>query len=48
MWKDLGITDVDLYHADPTPALSNSHWAGANIGVNNGISDSDYNVAKSL
>jgi beta-galactosidase len=44
---DLGIT-IDQYHADPISGLAHSHWPGGNMGVNNGINDNDYTVAKNL
>lgn len=47
IWKDLGVT-IDQYHADPTSALSKSHWPGGNMGVNNGVSEADYTTAKKL
>lgn len=47
IWADLGVT-TDQYHADPSYALSKSHWPGGNMGVNNGITQNDYNIAKSL
>lgn len=47
IWKDLGVT-TDQYHADPSSVLARSHWAGGNMGVNNGVSDNDYAIAKKL
>jgi hypothetical protein len=47
MWANNNI-DVDQYHADNQILLSRSHWSGANIGVNNGIRENDYTIAKNL
>lgn len=47
IWKDLGVT-TDQYHADPSSVLARSHWSGANMGVNNGVTDNDYAIAKKL
>jgi beta-galactosidase len=47
IWKDLGVT-TDQYHADPAQGLAKSHWSGGNMGVNNAVSDNDYNIAKKL
>jgi hypothetical protein len=41
IWAKYGVT-LDQYHADPSYVMANSHWSGANIGVNGGTSESDY------
>lgn len=47
MWSYCNIT-CDLYHADGASFLTNGHWPGANIGVNGGITESDYTYARSV
>jgi beta-galactosidase len=47
IWRDLGV-NIDQYHADPASVMAKSHWAGGNIGVNGGVTQTDYDNAKKL
>lgn len=47
IWLELGVT-TEQYHADPPCCIHKSHWKGGIIGVNNGNSKDDYELARKL
>lgn len=47
MWVNLGIK-ADEYYVDTVSNLEKCHWKGANIGINDGVSEDQYTFAKKL
>lgn len=47
MWHGLGV-ECDEYYVDTVSNLEKCHWSGANIGINNGISEDQYTFARTF
>jgi beta-galactosidase len=47
MWRDLGV-NADEYYVDTAQNLEKCHWSGANIGINDGITEEQYVYARTL
>lgn len=47
MWDDLGV-ECAQYYVDVVSNIEKSHWKGANIGINNGIVQSQYDYARTI
>ena len=47
MWHDLDIR-TDEYYVDTVSNINKCHWSGANIGINDGISEEQYTYARKL
>lgn len=47
MWVELDLT-VEEYYVDWVENLQKSHWNGANIGINNGVSEEQFAYARTF
>lgn len=47
MWSDLGI-ECEEYYVDAIQNIQKSHWNGANIGINDGITQSQYDFVRTF
>ena len=41
IWRDLNI-DCEQYYVDIISNIDKCHWTGANIGINNGVKQEEY------
>ena len=47
MWADLGVS-CPQYYVDWVENLQICHWSGANIGINNGVTQIQWDFARSF
>lgn len=47
MWRDLGVIS-EQYYVDTVYNIEKSHWSGANIGINDGITEAQYIYARNI
>lgn len=47
MWRTLGV-ESEEYYVDTVVNLQKCHWSGANIGINDGISEEQYTYARTF
>jgi hypothetical protein len=47
MWTDLDIVCAE-YYVDWLFNLKKTHWEGANIGINDGITEYEYDYARAF